>query len=154
MACSGLQWGALAALVGNGDFYHSDIERNDRLIAQIIPRLAEFRDNCIAGNPPDVDGSASTEQTIKMLYPKDNGATIALPFEAREKHELREEVKAEISRLEKEEKALTSWFKDEIGNAKFGTMGDWTYTCGTRNVAECVRKAYTSRTLTRKKTGG
>ena len=75
MAILGTEWGSIAGLVG-GEFFHPDVERHDKVLAAMWPRLAEFRDRVLAHDPPPEDGSDSTTATLKVLHPQDSGNTI------------------------------------------------------------------------------
>jgi len=173
MLCVDAEWGALSALCGNGQPFHADVDRDDRLIKNILAEMTEFRDRCMNGDPPEVDGSKSTAATMKALYPTDNGETVVLGPEFREKHSRREELKAEIDMAKDEKDTLTNEFKAAIGEARVGLLDGWVYTCGTSTVKpawtvadeygdeldECgipskARKGYTSRRLTRRELKG
>jgi len=43
--------------------------------------LHEFWERIVAGDPPPVDGSASTARALRALHPLDNGKSIQLPAE-------------------------------------------------------------------------
>jgi putative phage-type endonuclease len=70
--------GSVAGLIGNRKFLWFDVPRHDRLIKHIISKALEFWERIENNNPPPVDGSDSTAQTMKLLYPKDNGKTFTM----------------------------------------------------------------------------
>ena len=69
LLCTGTELGALAGLIACREIFIHDFERHDRLLKNIIPKLAEFRERCLNGDPPPVDGSISTEATLKAISP-------------------------------------------------------------------------------------
>ena len=79
MEVTGHLWGSLAVLVGGSEFHWCDVERNESFITMMRRKVAEFWQLVEARTPPPVDGSNSTAEVLKRLYPKDSGESIALP---------------------------------------------------------------------------
>lgn len=52
------------------------IERDDDLIARLIPLEAQFWRYVETGTPPPGDGSESADRALRCLYPKDSGGTV------------------------------------------------------------------------------
>lgn len=74
MMCAQMEWGSLAVLVGNSDFFTHDFLRDDDLAENILKSLDKFHSDVLHGNEPDPtwqDGDV-----IKALHPKDNGETV------------------------------------------------------------------------------
>lgn len=120
---TGMQWGAFAALIGGQRLeLRPNITRNERFCACLLEKVEEFWDRIKRGDPPDPDGSASTTETLKRLYPKDNGEAIALPGEAMEWDERRAKLKAEIKEREAAVDEIDNRIKFTIGDAAFGLL--------------------------------
>lgn len=121
-AVVGAEIGSVAGLVGNREFAWFDQERNDRLLKAIIPKLKEFYERLQTCDPPPVDGTDSTAETLKVLHPKDDGTTAynaELEAEALQYLELQESIKS----MEADQKALKNRLIAAIGNATFGVFG-------------------------------
>jgi predicted phage-related endonuclease len=52
------------------------IDRDDDLIARLIPLEAQFWHYVEADTPPPGDGSESADRALRCLYPKDSGGTV------------------------------------------------------------------------------
>lgn len=76
MLCTGMEWGSLAALVGNQELFWHDIERNDNLGAQLLKATDAFHNRVLAGDPPEA--TYQDAGVIKALHPLDDGSTLAL----------------------------------------------------------------------------
>lgn len=124
IACLGAEWGSLAGLIGNREFRWFDYPRHDRLIKSMIPRLAEFWERVQNGDPPPVDGSDSTTQTLRLLHPRDTGEVITLGDAAIAVWERRARVKAQLKQLEEllaeDENLIRAWIGD-ASEAQIGT---------------------------------
>lgn len=72
MAATGYQWGAIGALVG-GDAVHTwKYRARPRIIDEIRNRVGEFWRSVEAGKPPATDGTDSTADALRALYPPEN----------------------------------------------------------------------------------
>jgi putative phage-type endonuclease len=74
----GFEFGTVAALIGGQKLVWHDFEVNKRFITVTLKKLSEFWDLVQSGNPPEVDGSDSTTEAIKRLWPVDEGGAIDL----------------------------------------------------------------------------
>lgn len=161
MAVTGAEWGTLCCLVGGQKFRWYDVERDDRFITQLIRALGEFWQLVVTRTPPDPDGSESTTQAIKKLYPRDNGDEVILPDEFvqldEELHQVKEQLKA-MEPLEAKKKELENRFRAAIGDATTGVLRDGvSYTYRRSENPGHVTAPYSYRTLRRhkiKKKGG
>ncbi len=82
LACSGLDTVYVAALVGGNDLQIYPYERRPAIIAEIERRVAEFWRSIEEGREPPVDGSDSTADALKAIYPTDNGDDLPADFSA------------------------------------------------------------------------
>lgn len=117
MAVSNLAWGSFAVLIWGKGVRWFDVDRNDNFIEALTDTERDFWRRVEKGDPPPVDGSESTTEALKRLYPKDKGTAIDLPADAaaliRELHKLKAEKKATEGRVA----LLENTIKKAIGDA-------------------------------------
>lgn len=70
LAVTGFQWGCVAALVGGNDLRLYRYDARPKLIAEIERRVAAFWQSIRENRPPPVDGSDSTADALRALYPE------------------------------------------------------------------------------------
>lgn len=124
MEVTGLTWGTLAAVVGGQRLVWFDVRRNDDFIAAMVNAEAKFWKQVQQQEPPDIDGSKATAETIKKLNPNDSGESIALPVEAITWAERLDELKAEIKKAEEQRRLIENQIKASIGGNTFGVLAD------------------------------
>lgn len=78
MAVTGLDKWYIAVLVLSKDFYVLEIERNEEYIETMITYEQDFWELVTSDQEPAIDGSESTEEALKALYPDANDDTIDL----------------------------------------------------------------------------
>jgi predicted phage-related endonuclease len=109
------------------------VDRNDRLIDAMIPKLAEFWELVKTKTPPPIDGSEATLETIKRLHPDDDGSVIDLSDKEAEKWA--ENLETSKSNI-KEHKAMEGLAKTNllslIGGSTFATVFDATFSLKTQ----------------------
>ncbi|MEE9159891.1 MAG: YqaJ viral recombinase family protein [Gammaproteobacteria bacterium] len=128
MMVTDLTWGILAVLVGGQTLLYDEYPRDDEFCKRLLAREQEFWQHVQDGTAPtDIDGSAATREALRQLHPEDNGETVALPEEAIFKHEQLLATKAQIKALEDDKETLANWFRQKIGAATFGEVGDVRY---------------------------
>ena len=123
MAVLGCEWGSLAGLVGSREFHHFDIDRNDRFIAVMLSKVEEFWDRVLNDDPPPVDGSESTAQALKALYPQSNGEMVELDAYLLAVVEQWEAAKAEEKDAVARKDEAKAVLIQAIGDADGGTIG-------------------------------
>jgi predicted phage-related endonuclease len=146
LLCTGMEQGALAGLIASREFFVHDFERHDRFLKNIIPKLAEFRERCLNGDAPPVDGSISTEATLKAIHPKDTGEvvyddTAASYFTARK------EIKDNLAHMKRELILVENQIKDRVGDASELWADGMKMTWKHQHTMGGYRKAYDSRVL-------
>jgi putative phage-type endonuclease len=147
-------WGSLCALIGGNHFRWFDAERNPRFISTMIEKEQEFWTLVVSDTPPPPDGSIATTETLKRLYPKDDGEIVNLPLEAEQWDRDRLEYKAVKKEAEEKIRAAENRIKGALGPATTGVLSDGTrYTFKQQVVHYKAKEAYTSRyrVLRRKK---
>jgi putative phage-type endonuclease len=150
MEVTGWRWGSLACLIGGNTFRWCDVERNEAFIELLRRKCVEFWRLVETRTPPEVDGTASTAETLRKLFPKDSGETVALPGEAvhwdHEYAQACEEIAGATQRKDEAKAKLIV----ALGEATFGVLpsgGRWSYKAQTK--AQYVVKESTTRVLRR-----
>lgn len=82
MSVSGLRWGSFAVLIWGVGVRWCDFELNANFEEALVEEEHDFWRRVQVGDPPPVDGSESTREALKRLYPQDNGKAVDLPAEA------------------------------------------------------------------------
>lgn len=122
LACTGWNWGAIAALVG-GRLYRRRYMRDETIIEAIREKVAEFWDMVRAGREPDPDHRDSTLDTLRHLYPRPKSGAVVDMSGDNELPGLWDacvSLSAEKTRIEKLEKAAKAKVRQRIGpNERF-----------------------------------
>jgi putative phage-type endonuclease len=74
LAVTGKRAADVAVLLCGQQLAVHRIERDDELIARLIPLEAQFWQYVTSGTPPPADGSESSDRALRHLYPGDGGA--------------------------------------------------------------------------------
>jgi putative phage-type endonuclease len=150
MEVTGYKWGSLAVLIGGSDFRWCDVERNENFIAHMRRKVAEFWHCVETRTPPEVDGSLSTAEVLKKLYPNDSGEAVALPGDAATwTDEYMSACDAEKAAVAQKTEAANK-LRAAIGDNTFGILPDGSrWSLKTTSRKESVVKASTYRTLRR-----
>ncbi len=101
-----------------------DVERNDAMIADMMPKLDEFWERVQNGDPPPVDGSESTQRTIYRMHPDDSGAVVELPSEVVKLKYTWQMAADAIARHTEILDTTKNQIRHMIGDATFGRYGD------------------------------
>jgi putative phage-type endonuclease len=145
---TGLQWGSIAALIGGSEFLWADIPRDEAVIAMLAEKELEFWCRVLEHEPPAADGSESSKEILKKLYPRDTGETIALGVEGLELHERLVAAKAAIKSAEDEKGNAENRLKQLLGNATWGTLPNgMSYSFKSQDRASFVSPATSFRVL-------
>jgi len=125
MAIMGWRWASLAIfIIHSRKFRYLDIERNDQFIEMLLRKELDFVKRIEDNNPPIVDGSDSTTEVLKRLYPNDSGETIQLPSDATKWDAELVRLKSQIQDAEKRKTELENLFRAALGTATFGVGDD------------------------------
>lgn len=142
-----MEWGSLAALVGNREFFSYDFERHDRFIKRMFRGLCEFWERVQDDDPPPVDGSDSTARTLSLLHPRDTGEIIPLSPNAKVLVERLAELKEKEKEISEEKQLCENMIKEEMGYASFGELPDCRVSWKWQSRKEHVVKASEFRVL-------
>ena len=149
----GATWGTLAVLVAGQKLLWFDMERDDDFIEQLMAKEAWFWTQVLDKIPVPVDGSIATTDTLKRLYPKDDGEIISLPAEAADWDLWLREAKDSIKLHEGNKRKIENQIKAALGHNTCGILpnGDQ-YTFKNQVVNHKAKDAYANefRVLRRK----
>ena len=123
---TGLQWGMFAVLLEGQELVTHEVKRDDELIAHLAKIGTDFWKLVEAGTPPAADGSDSTTETIKALFPEPEPESVA-HLDADEFLPLLQErdgLKSQIKNMESRCKAIENQIKLEMENAEIAAIGD------------------------------
>jgi len=149
MACTGHCAAYLAALIMGDDFRVYAVRRNDKFIAELERRCAEFW-KCIQDKtPPPVDGSQATTAALAEYFPTDDGERVMLADKFIDLDAAREEILKEQKKLEEERRDIENEIKAAMGSAAYGELPECVYSLKTQTRPEHVVKASTFRVLRR-----
>ena len=117
LACTGFEWGALAALVGGNDLRIYRYRRREKVIAEIERRVAAFWQSVRVGAAPNADASDSATRALAAIEPEvvDEPADLTADPEAAI-------LAADFAAAAKEEKAAEKRRK-EAGNRLLQKLG-------------------------------
>lgn len=119
-ACANV--GYAVACVGGNKLVWKRVERNQRFIDALIPKLAEFWGYVERRELPPVDESYATARLLSMLWPLDKGTTIVLGDEAREWDVQLVKAKADIKEAEAREAKYSSLLKAAMNEHTFAEI--------------------------------
>ena len=151
---TGLEICYLAFLIGNRKFDVKIIERNDAVIEQLVKQTNDFWNNFIISKiPPSPDGSISSGQTIKRMYPEEEvGKIIDITnMENQEKLERLSIASAQAKELKKEVDFIKQEFQIQLGDAEQAICSDKMITWKVQEKKEYTVKTSKSRVMRIKK---
>jgi putative phage-type endonuclease len=132
LAVTGKQAADVAVLVCGNDFRIHRIERDEKMISQLIKLEQQFWHYVETDTPPPADGSDSAATALLALYPKDTGICLDLSEDvemSKAFHDLLavRTVLAEQVELESRLKQSIQQRMGEASKATFGQAGDVTW---------------------------
>lgn len=125
MAVTGYRGWWIAALIGGNKFIYKYIERDEEIINYLIQIETEFWRMVENKTPPAVDGSKSSTEVLKILYPESEPDTeIVLPAEAEVLIEEYELAAAEEKKAKERKEEAANKLKALLGEYETGRIGD------------------------------
>lgn len=117
----------IAVLIGGQKFVWKEIERDEELIQMIFDAVVHFWNHHVLGNnPPALDGSSAAEKFLKERYNKvEQGKTVDLGYEYKEKLDSLQEIKENIKQLEALKKETENQIKKELEDAETGFIQNY-----------------------------
>jgi putative phage-type endonuclease len=122
----GWDWGALAVLIGGGQFMSIEMERDRELGEMMLEEVGVFWEHVQSDTPPPVDGSVATMAILKKLHPQDSGETIVLSSDVEALCDQRAALAKQMTAAKKEKAALENVIFEAIGDATWGELSDGT----------------------------
>ncbi|WP_337970219.1 YqaJ viral recombinase family nuclease [Virgibacillus salexigens] len=127
LGVTGFKKAYIAVLIGGQKFVWKEIERDEELIQMIIDAEVHFWNHHVLGNnPPALDGSSAAEKFLKERYAEtEEGKTIDLGFDYKEKLDNLLELKANINQLQELQKQTENQIKKELEDAETGFVQNY-----------------------------
>lgn len=125
-AVTGREWGSVVVLLNGCRLLWADVERDQPFIDEVLmPAEAEFWRRVQAREPVDPDGSKSSAEALKWLYPtSDPGAFVTLPGDFVDLDRERCELKARIADMASRVEVIDQLLKAEIGSSETGYLAN------------------------------
>jgi putative phage-type endonuclease len=145
---TGLQWGKFSALMEGSELRTVEVKRDDELIAGLASIAQDFWKCVKDKTPPAADGSESTSETLKKMFPvPEAGKVVNLGSELEGLFIERLTLAEQIKPLEARKKEVENLIKLAIGDAETATCGFYTATLKLVEKAEYTVKASSYRML-------
>lgn len=127
LGVTGYKHAYIAVLIGGQKFIWKDIERDEELIQMIFDAEVHFWNHHVLGNvPPALDGSSAAEKFLKERYAEsEEGKTVDLAFEYKEKLDNLLELKQNIKQLQELAKQTENELKHELKEAETGFVKNY-----------------------------
>jgi len=125
MAVTGLEWAAVAVLIGGNKFQHFEIERSPVFIAELEEQAQAFWAMVERREPPPAEEiGARALDTLKRLHPADDGSTVELSPEALDWWAEVEAARKAESAAKKLKDEFDAKLRAAIGPATFALLPD------------------------------
>lgn len=125
MAVTGAGKTHIAAIVGGNHFFHYIVERDEKLIREMIAMEKEFWErNVLGGIEPQPDGSGATTAYLNETYAKAISSTIQLPPEALSVFEEYDAISRKLEELNTSKEAICNRLKVFLKENENGFIGD------------------------------
>ena len=124
MAVTGESIGYLVALIGGNRLVWRRVERDDKMISEIVERGAEMMQRIATGSPPEVDGSDATAAALAAQFSKDDGTSLHLGAESSEVVRQLARAKAEAKELDATITLYENRIKATLGERTTGLLDD------------------------------
>ena len=148
MAVTGLQWGAIAGLLGGNKFVWAIVKRDQTFIDKLLTFEEKFRADVHNEVEPPTDGSDDTKDLIAALWPSETGEQIVLPVEVLDIHEKLIDAKARIKAAKADEQDASNAIRNMLGDASIGThRSGLVYSLNVQTRAEYAAKSSIFRVL-------
>jgi len=127
LGVTGYKHAYIAVLIGGQKFVWKDIERDEELIQMIFDAEVHFWNHHVLGNvPPALDGSSAAEKFLKERYAEsEEGKTIDLAFEYKDKLDNLLELKQNIKQLQELARQTENELKHELKEAETGFVKNY-----------------------------
>ena len=124
-ACERDEFASLAGMFPGYQLGQSRIEYSQDFFDAIFPMLDEFWNHNVKRKiPPELIPHKLGLDSVKKLYPKENGETIALDDECMDIVKDLEDFKSELRSLKKSVNLTETILREKMGNATYGALPD------------------------------
>lgn len=124
LAVTGYERAYIAVLIGNQDFKIKIIERDEKLISEIVEKEAKFWNDFIIKNVMPSTVMAGDTDTLLKIYPKSNKNSISLDGKAGKIIESIEQLKYDVKNLESVIDQNENELKAILGENESGESGE------------------------------
>lgn len=122
LAVTGLEWGAIAVLIGGNQFLHYDLQRDQDFIDGLIEQEELFWNRTCSGEAPDPDASKSAAEALGAIFNDPRAARIALPASLIDWDAQLERGRKMIEEGEALENEAANFIKQALGNNIEGVL--------------------------------
>jgi putative phage-type endonuclease len=122
LGVTGKEKGYIAVLIGGNRFVWKEIDRDEELISAIFEQEIKFWNEYVQANvAPALDGSSAAEKYLKDRYTTtEEGKTVDLKAEFKNKIEQYHSIKGTIKEMETQAKEIENQIKHEMKDAELG----------------------------------
>lgn len=124
LCVTGLRKWYIAVLIAGQEFIWKEVQRDERIIAVLIEKEAEFWNLVETKTRPEVDGSQATADALGRMMPNSNGSEIVLPAGAELWIDRYREADAGIKAWETIQMTAECKLKEMLGENEVGTCGE------------------------------
>jgi len=126
MAVTGYVAWWIAVLIGGNKFVYKRIDRDEKIIADLIKIESDFWHNHVLKQvPPEPDGSDASTEFVKALYPESNGKSLDLPSTAAEWIEKYEQAVEDEKAAQERKQEAQNHLQMLLGEYETGFFRDW-----------------------------
>lgn len=125
MAVMGYDRMYLAFLIFGKGFYHTVIERDEKEISALISAEKAFWDCIEKGEPPAIDGSESTGDTISLLWPESTGTSVEFGSDVEQALAKLDGIADLIEDMKREEESIKNSIKNLMQECESATAGSY-----------------------------
>ncbi|MDU4726365.1 lambda-exonuclease family protein [Clostridium sp.] len=120
LSVTGAEVGYIAVLIGGQKFIWKEVQRDEELIQMIIESEKSFWKMVEDRTPPALDGSSAAEKYLKEKYKEvEEGKSIELGFEYKEKIKKYLDMKEQLKNFEAQVKEQENQIKFKIGKSEY-----------------------------------
>jgi putative phage-type endonuclease len=128
LICFGASWGSISVVLGSPFMHHrfGDFERHERFCSMILARTRAFWDSLQRGIPPEPDGSATAQRTLREAAARraEAGKRRRLPKEALSWADELERARTEQRDAARRERLYEGAILTAMGAAERGDLSD------------------------------
>lgn len=128
MAVTGLKKWYIAVLALSKAFYWLEIERDEEYISNLIQYESDFWQSVKTNQPPEIDGSTSTKETLNLQYGKADEDSCVNLMGCEDAANILKDVKQKEKELKKLKTKYENEIKSVMGTGEKGLMDGYEFT--------------------------